>query len=180
MLNLKSLRIENAKSFKAFTRDALEADWACYTTAADKVEPARLEAVIRAFPEGFQIYYQNNKPIGYTGWHPVPHDIFSLLHDTPHELTHRGQIMPLPERSSGGDYLYLFNYSIIPSLQKTPTSRALLQSFAREVKSTPHKGLAAVTVSPDGARVAERFGMNYRGNMTHDGEPEGVYALRLL
>jgi len=163
----------------AFVRDILAADEACYTAPADRADFERLQAAITAFPAGFRLYLSGGKPVGYTGWYPVARDIFDRLHDAPDTLIHRGQIMPLPALSSGGDYLYLFNYSMIARLHKTAESRAMMQEFARTVRSTSHRGLVAVTVSPDGVRVAEKFGMTYRGDMNHDGVAESVYTLRL-
>lgn len=176
---LHVISAENAPDRETFIKGALAADWACYTTPEDQVDEPRLRAVIAAFPGGFRLYMKDGAPVGYTGWYPIARDVFDRLHERPQELTHRGQIMPLPELSPGGDYLYLFNYSIIDALHKTPESKTMIQDFARSVLSTPHRGLAAVTVSPGGARVAEKFGMAYRGDMTHDGVPEGVYTLRL-
>ncbi len=184
MLNLKSIAANDVPDLEDFIRLAVEADWACYTTEADRAEYDRMKRVITAFPQGFRVYLQTDAagrdvPVGYTGWYPLPRAVFDRLHDAPQTLTHRGDAAPLTSLSPDGDYLYLFNYSIIPALQKTESSRAMLQTFARAVCATPHRGMAAVTVSPDGARVAERFGLRLRGVMTHDGEPENVYAFRL-
>lgn len=184
MPHLKSITVPDAPSLDSFAKAACEADWACYTAPADRADYARLHSVIEAFPEGFCLYLMVDEqgretPVGYTGWYPIPRDVFDRLHDRPETLTHRGEIRPLPSLSPQGDYLYLFNYSIVPALQKTAHSKTMLESFARCVRSVPHKGMAAVTVSPDGARVAQRFGLVPRGSMTHDGVPEDVYAFRL-
>jgi hypothetical protein len=179
MLDLCSITPAEAGDLDRFAEQALAADWACYTAPADRAEADRLRAVIAAFPRGFRLYLSGGEPVGYTGWYPLPRDVFDRLHDAPQSLTHRGQVMALPGLPPGGGYLYLFNYSIVPALRKTAHSRALVQAYAREINATPHLGLAAVTVSPDGVRVAEKFGMSYRGDMTHDGVTEGVYALRL-
>ena len=176
---LHIISADTAPDREAFVKGILAADWACYTAPEDRVDEPRLRAVIAAFPAGFCLYTKQGTPVGYTGWYPIARDIFDRLHERPRELTHRGQIMPLPELSPGGDYLYLFNYSIVTALHKTPESRTLIQNFARSVRATPHRGLAAVTISPDGVRVAEKFGMTYRDDMTHDGVAEGVYTLRL-
>ncbi len=176
---LDVIAADNTSNPEEFVRGVLVADWACYTAPEDQVDEARLRRVIETFPEGFRLYLREGRPVGYTGWYPLPRDLFDRLHDTPQNFTHRGQIMPLPSLSPQGDYLYLFNYSIIPALHKTPESSALVQDFARTVRATPHRGMAAVTVSPDGVRVAEKFGMTYRGDMTHDSVKEGVYAFRL-
>lgn len=105
-------------------------------------------------------------------------DVFNVLHDDPGKVTHRGFMKPAP-LSPQGSFIYLFNYSIIPALRGTAHSRTLIKNYASELNAIPSLGLAAVTVSADGARIARKFGLTERGSMTHDGEPEQVYAARL-
>jgi hypothetical protein len=170
-----SLKAAEAPDPEEFARAALVADHACYLTKEDRADFLRLRAAIFGFPEGFRLYYMGDAPVGYTGLYPVAADIFDRLHDTPRTLKHRGDMMPARD----GTHIYLFNYSIAPAFRKTAYSRTMMQDYAAAVRSLDCKGLAAVTVSEDGVRVAERFGLRYRGDMTHDGAPEGVYALRL-
>ena len=163
-----------------FARQVLAADWACYSEAADRAEFPRMRAVIACFPQGFRLYCNDEGlPVGYTGWYPVSREVFDRLHDTPQTLRHRGEIAPLPALAPTGSYIYAFNYSIVERFRKTPQSARMIQTMASEIAGVPCKGLSAVTVSDDGVRVATRFGMNYRGEMTHDGVPESVYAVRL-
>lgn len=171
----------SSADWQHFTGAALAADRACYPRSADRAEPARLFAVMAAFPAGFQVYFAQlpdgtSLPVGYTGWYPVAEDIFAQLYNTPGEIKHRGFIKPLSTLSDKGDYIYLFNYSIIPSLRGTAQSRQLIKDYAATLKNIAIKGMAAVTVSEDGARIAEKFGLSCRGDMTHDGDVERVYA----
>ena len=53
----------------------------------------------------------------------------------------------------------------------------MVKNYAAEINAVPNiGGIAAVTVSPQGKSVAEKFGLTYRGQMTHDGDIEDVYA----
>lgn len=167
-----------SQAWAEFVQAALLADHACYQQSADRVDPARLSSVISAFPQGFRVYLAEGSPVGYTGWYPVEKDVFNVLHDTPEKITHRGFMKPVP-LAPEGNWIYLFNYSIIPSLASTAQSRALIKNYAAELKNIDIKGLAAVTVTADGIRIAKKFGLCHRGTMTHDGETEQVYALRL-
>jgi hypothetical protein len=170
-----SIAATDAPDLEEFAKAALVADHVCYLTGEDRADFPRLRAAILGYPEGFRLYYMDDAPVGYTGLYPIAPDIFDRLHDAPHMLRHRGDMMPARD----GRHIYLFNYSIAPAFRKTAYSRAMMQDYAAAVRGLDCKGLAAVTVSKDGARVAERFGLRYRGDMTHDGAPEGVYALRL-
>ncbi len=158
----------------------LTADWACYTKSADRADFNRLASILAAYPRGFHVYTLPLEdgtlaPVGYTGQYPISESAFHMLHDRPHEITSRGFMLP----EAGSPYIYLFNYSIIPSLRGTAFSRQLVKNYAAEIARLDAKGLAAVTVSEDGARVAQKFGLSYRGDMTHDGVKEGVYAAYL-
>jgi hypothetical protein len=162
----------------SFCIRTLIADWACYGTGPDRVEYPRLRRVIASFPQGFRLYTATCPdgtvvPVGYTAWYPISEDIFATLKTAPHRITHRGDIAPVSYAT--GAPLYLFNYSIIPALHKTSASRQMLQSYATEITAHGARRLSAVTVSKDGARVARRFGMTYRGDITHDGVNEQAY-----
>jgi hypothetical protein len=86
---------------------------------------------------------------------------------------------PLRKLSPDGDYLYLFNASIIPRLRpQTAASRSLLKAFLTDIAKTEARGLASVTVSEDGARICQVLGLAYRGDMIFEGEAEQVYAAR--
>jgi hypothetical protein len=161
----------------------LAADWACYPKPQDQAETPRFLSVTAAFPEGFKLYClpSNGRllPVGYTGWYPIEKSVFEILHNTPEHLTHRGAMKPQP-LSRDENYIYLFNYSVIQSLRRTPVSARLVKLYAAEILGIPRlKGIAAVTVSEDGQRVARKFGMELRGDMTHDGDIEPVYTIKI-
>ena len=52
----------------------------------------------------------------------------------------------------------------------------MLKALAEDVARTPHHGLAALTVSRDGERVAARFGMAARPRV--EGAHEAVFTCR--
>lgn len=175
--------LSGTEEWKVFLQSILLADWACYDTPASRVEYKRLHEVISAFPQGFTLYearYANglSYPVGYTGWYPVEERIFKTAIESPQATTSRGFFKALSGLAGHGNWIYLFNYSIAPALRRTRYSRLLMQNYAAELKAVPHnkKGMLAVTVSADGERVAQKFGLSERGCMTHDGVPEKVYA----
>lgn len=158
------------------------ADWSCYDTPADRVDFARLLFVTQMFPAGFRLWTciledGIETPVGYTGWYPVSETVFQTLEKRPDSVTHRGFMFPLRE-TGNSPLLYLFNYSIVPQLRKTPQSKALLETMAKDMTAIHPRGLAAVTVSEDGIRVAKRYGLKHTGDMVFEGEREGVYTCR--
>jgi hypothetical protein len=170
--------------WRRFALSVFLADWACYTHPADRGDFARLMSIVAAFPQGFRVYFANLNdgtpvPVGYTGWYPITADMFNVLHDRPHQITHRGFMVPLKELAAQDNYIYLFNYSIIDQLRKTAQSSQLIKGMVDQIKSVAYKGLGAVTVSEDGIRIAEQFGMRFKGDITHDGETESAYCLRV-
>lgn len=167
--------------WRRFVLGIFFSDWACYTKDADRADFARLVSVVATFPSGFRLWLcrlpdETYIPVGYTGWYPITDSIFELLLHNPASITHRGFMVPCRDLSLQGNNIYLFNYSIIPQLRKRPPSSLLLKNLAKDVSKINAHGIAAVTVSPDGIRVAERFGLRQTGSMTHDGEEEKVFA----
>jgi hypothetical protein len=155
-----------------FAGAILLADWLCYTKPEDRADAARLMATVKAFPPGLKLYATPETPVGYAAWYPVDKTVFDRLAQQPQKLTHRGQIAPV----AASDYLYVFNYSVVPDLRGSQVAARLIKTLAADIAAQKPKGLSAVTVSDDGARVAKRFGMVHRGQMTHDGVPEDVYT----
>ena len=178
------LGVYGAAAWRRFALGIFMADWASYTHPADRADFARLLSVVAAFPQGFQLYMAPLQdgtmvPVGYTGWYPISADVFAMLDQNPHHVTHRGFMVPLKSIQPDGNHIYVFNYSVAPPFYKTPLSARVIKDLAQNLKNVPYTGLSAVTVSPDGVRVAEKFGMSYRGDITHDGETEGAYCLRV-
>ena len=161
------------------------ADHACYPAPADRVDLGRLLHVLQAFPQGFRLWWVRDPaagwlPVGYSGWHPIPGALFELLCRSPAELGDRGALAPLSALDErGGSYICLFNYSIVPPLQHGPGSRRLLAALAADLARIRLRGLAALTVSPAGARVASRFGLQPVGELVVAGSRETAYAVRL-
>jgi len=158
----------------------LIADWACYEVPVERVDLNRLLYVAHVFPQGFRVWWcrsseGHNVPVGYAAWYPVGAHAFETLTGHSEELEDRF-VPPLQEAVPGGA-AYVFNYSIIEPLRKTLASRNLMQTLASELKAAGQQRLAAVAVSADGIRIAERFGMTKVGTLTIAGsDPEYVLA----
>lgn len=159
----------------------LLADWACYADPATKEAYPHLRQALSAFPLGFRLWmlpYRENAsiPVGYTGWHPIPESVFAALRDSPGQFTNRAQITPIRSLGPDRNYVYIFNISIISQLHKTTASKLLIKTLAADLKRQKISGLAVITVSPDGQRIAERFGLRPTGSITHEGQEEEAFA----
>ena len=150
------------------------ADLACYAEPSDQVRFDRLVDVMRAFPSGFRLWGARLSgagsawvPLGYTGVHPIAEATFARIEAGAVSLAGPA-ITSLPAVEEGGSFLYLFNYSVVPGLRGTSMAARLVKALAEDVARTPHRGLAALTVSHEGRRVAERFGMTARGGIGHE------------
>ena len=169
--------------WRRFAAAIFLADWACYEQPADRVDFARLLYVLGCFPTGFRVWMcrlsdGQYTPVGYTGWYPIPRTVFEVVYAAPDSITHRGFMGPLRELQPGGSYLYLFNASIIPGLQRTKQSSMLMYSYISAIAKVKTLGKASVTVSEDGARVSRVLGLAHIGKMTFEGEVEQVFAVR--
>jgi hypothetical protein len=153
----------------------LVADWLCYAEPVDRVTPARLRRVVEAFPQGFELLVAQHGGqglvAGYLGWHPVAASVLDRLRRAPHTLTDRGEVAPCGIDAAAG--IYLFNYSVAAPLRRGPGSRLLLRALAARVlpRGLP---LAALCVSSDGVRVAERLGLAQTGVCVIGGATECV------
>ena len=63
-------------------------------------------------------------------------------------------------------------------MRGTTCSKQLVRRFAEDVHSVAYQGLVAITVSAEGVRVAERFGMKRSGTLVVSGSEEWVYTVR--
>lgn len=168
-----------SESWRKFVLATFLADLASYPIPGDQVNFDRLLFVMHAFPQGFRTWWlklPNNSwwPVGYTGWYPMLETMFELFEKSPERLKDR-MVVPNIHKPKGQPYLYLFNYSVAPELKKTSLSKALMKRFAQDIAAQNAKGLACITVSDDGIRVANKFGMEFSGNLDVDGSVEGVY-----
>lgn len=158
------------------------ADLASYTTASDQVNFDRLAFVMHAFPSGFRTYWAPMAdgrwwPVGYSAWYPMLASAFELLDRRPSELENR-MVVPATIRSDVAPFVYVFNYSVAPTFKKTELSKALVKALAAEIEAARPCALACIAVSPEGCRVAERFGMRRSGTFTLDTETETVFTWR--
>jgi hypothetical protein len=168
--------------WRGFVGATFAADLACYAEPGDQVSFDRLVDAMRAFPSGFRLWGARLAgagsawvPLGYSGVIPIAEAMFTQIEAGAVSLT-GPPITALPAVEEGGSFLYLFNYSVVPGLRGTRMAARLVKALAEDVARTPHRGLAALTVSRDGERVAERFGMAARARA--EGAHEGVFTCR--
>lgn len=169
-------------SWRRFALATFAADLCCYFSKEDQVNFDRLLYVMHAFPEGFRVWWSRISdgawwPVGYSGWYPVSDAVFSRIEAGDPSLSDR-LIPPVRENRRPGCLLYVFNYSVTPSLRASPTSRALIKGLAADIDMEQPAALAAITVSADGVRVAERFGMRAQALLRIGDLTERIYIAR--
>ena len=168
--------------FRGLVGATFVADLACYAAPGDQVSFERLLDAMRAFPRGFRVWGAAIEgagwlPLGYTGVIPIAAATFERFERGEASLAGPA-IRALSAVEPGGSFLYLFNFSVVPGLRGTPMAARVLEALADDVRGTPHRGLAALTVSRDGERVVERFGMEPR-RRAGAGAHETVYTSRV-
>jgi hypothetical protein len=169
-----------SECWRKFVLAVFFADLISYENPVDQVNFERLLFVMHAFPQGFRVWgikLTDGKywPVGYTAWYPMSEMMFEIFQKSPEKLKDR-TVVPDAKRVKEKKYLYLFNYSVVPALKNTALTKQMLQRFDQDIKSQSPSGLACVTVSADGMRVAKRFGMSHTGDFDIDGSIENVYA----
>ena len=114
-------------SFLPEVAATLTADWACYPEPADRVRFSTLQFVMHTYPQGFNTWWMQTTndwlPVGYTGYYPIAEGMFDVMTHKPESISDRALVAPISSLNQS-KYLYLFNYSIIPQLQKTEFSKA--------------------------------------------------------
>lgn len=150
--------------YRRFLGALLAADWLTYTAPDDRVNLLRLGFALDRFPEGFRVWFASDAsvwmPVGYSGWYPIDAPTFERFKTNKPPWRDRA-VVPMTT-ASRGDFLFLFNYSILPSLRRAEGSRRLLRQLALEIEPVHSRGMVAITVSNDGSRVAQHFGLSYR------------------
>lgn len=169
-------------NWRKFVLATYAADLMSYPEPVDQVNFDRLLFVMHAFPQGFRTWWIKpaNKPwrpVGYTGWYPMLDTMFETFQNSPEKLKNR-MVVPNNAASADGPILYLFNFSCAPQLKKTALTKALMTMCAADIAKQNPKGLACITVSDDGIRIAKRFGMTCSGYLTIDNTPEGVFVTK--
>lgn len=166
--------------FRRFLGAILAADWLTYAAPDDRADFLRLGFVIDRFPEGFRAWFVADGgrwiPVGYSGWYPIDAPTFLRL-ETNNPPWRDRAVVPLTHVAEG-DFLYLFNYSILPAFRRGTGSRRLLRALADEIKPVASAGLAAITVSDDGCRVAANFGLTFKKPITVGRSPEQIWTSR--
>lgn len=168
-------------NWRKFVLAVFLADLTSYSHPIDQVNFERLLFLMHAFPQGFRTWWLNIEgvwwPVGYTGWYPMLETMFEVFENQPEKLKNR-MVVPYVGKNDKNSFVYIFNYSVSPPLKGGTVTKALMKEFVQEINSQKLAGLACITVSDDGIRVAERFGMEYSGQLTIDGCPEHVYLKR--
>ncbi len=150
----------------------LAADWAVYPGPFDRVEFARLAAVVTRFPRGFRVAFWTPEggdpiPVGYTGYYPVgPREVARFRAVDPSLLDR--SLVPLCETTEGGA-LYLFSYGLTPAFRRAPFSRAVLREYEAAFRREEPAALLALCVSGKGLDVAGRWGISSRGVLVGPG-----------
>lgn len=152
--------------FRGLVGATFAADLACYAAPVDQVKFDRLVDAMRTFPRGFRLWGAEVAgsgwlPLGYTGVIPIAAETFERFERGEASLAGPAT-RALSAVEPGGSFLYLFNFSVVPGLRGSRMAARVVKALADDVRRTPHLGLAALTVSRDGERVAERFGMEPR------------------
>lgn len=155
------------------------ADLASYPIPVDQVTFDRLLYVMHQFPEGFRTWWVKLDsgswwPVGYTGWYPMFETLYEIMKKHPEKLRNRICI-PNALRLGSKKNLYLFNYSVIAPFKRTPLSRELIKTYVVDICGEHPDGMACITLSSDGIRIAERLGLSYSGEFILDGSIEKVY-----
>ena len=166
-----SFGLYSSKAWRKFALATFLADLVSYPTPGDQVNFDRLLFVMHAFPEGFRVWWTEQEgvwwPVGYTGWYPMLETSFKIFEKEPEKIKNR-MVVPNPS-SDPQKPLYLFNFSVIPSLKKSPLSHELMKRFVEDINAQNPSGLTCITVSPEGQHIARRFGMSITGQMDGEG-----------
>lgn len=170
----------SSENWRKFVLATFLADLVSYPAASDQVDFSRLVFVMNAYPEGFRIWFVRYgdgawRPAGYTGWYPMLDTMYETFTDSPEKLKNR-MVVPHVQGRDAAALLYLFNFSVHAGFKKSPLSKALMTKVSEDIAKQKARGMACITVSDDGIRIAKRFGMHCRGYITCDDAPEGVFT----
>lgn len=167
------------KNWRKFVLSVYFADIVSYPLV-DQVSFERLLFVMHTFPQGFKTWWIKIShevwlPAGYSAWYPMLETTFELFEKYPEKLKDR-MVVPHFSLSNLKPYLYLFNFSVAPIFKSTEMTKLLIKKLVQDVHAQNYAGLACITVSDDGKRIANRFGMSHKGDLNLNGRLEGVYT----
>lgn len=169
------------ENWRKFVLAVYFADLISYQNPIERESFERLLFVMHAFPQGFRIWWMRFShlwlPVGYSAWYPMLETAFEIFEKHPEQITDR-MVVPHPS-SEPHPFLYLFNSSAAPHLKKSLLTKRLMQYFIRDIENSNYAGLACITVSGDGDRVASRLKMLHTGDFKIGDSLEGVHVKRL-
>ena len=173
-MTLRCLRL-NATTLAPHLDALLAADHRCYPRAVDQLSRERAELLLAAADLRLRIWFDaDDLPCGYTAIHTVPQASLDLLRNPPPSAPDRSFVRPAKAGETAAA-LFLLNYSIAPELRRSAASRALLAGLADDLAAMPQSlPAAALCVSADGVRVAERFGLRDHARIEVGGDLETV------
>ena len=173
-----------SKSWRQFVLCTFFADIISYSNSVDQVSFDRLLFIMHAFPQGFRCWWIKLPngiywPVGYTGWYPMLESTFDVFRKYPEKLKDRMVVPNMNVNLDGQNpYLYLFNFSVISEFKKSVLAKSLIKAYVKDILALAPAGLACITVSKDGIRIAERLDMSHVGDLIIDGSVENVYVKR--
>jgi hypothetical protein len=171
--------------WRKFTLAAFLADLVSYAAPIDQVNFDRLVFLMHCFPQGFRVWWLKSHdggcwwPVGYTGWYPMLETVFDTFEKAPEKLRDR-MVLPDPKSLEGSPYIYLYNYSVAPTLKKSSLSKALMKRYSDDIYAQAFQGLASIAVSEDGIRMASRFDLKLSGYLKIENMAEGVFVKRVI
>lgn len=153
----------------------LAADHRCYLRSVDRLSRERAELLLAATELRVRLWFdEHGEPCGYTAIHTISATVLTLLEQPPATAPDRSFVLPakVGEAAAG---VYLFNYSIAVELRRAAASRALIAGLADDLAAMG-SGLpvAALCVSDEGIRVAERLGLRAHARIEVGGDLETV------
>jgi hypothetical protein len=174
-----------SSNWRKFTLAAFLADVISYAALIDQVNFERLVFLMHCFPQGFRVWWIKSQdgnswwPVGYTGWYPMLETAFDTFEKTPENLRDR-MVVPDPSSQGKRPFLYLYNFSVVPALKKSTLSKALMEKYSHDIYAQKVQGLASISVSEDGVRMANRFGLKCSGYLKLENTTEDVFVKRVV
>ena len=172
---MQPLLLLSAATLAPHLEALLAADHRCYPRPVDRLSRERAELLLAAAELRVRLWFDaQGEPCGYTAIHTIAAPVLALLERPPATATDRGFVVPATAGEAAAG-VYLFNYSIAAELRRSAASRALIAGLADDLGSMA-SGLpvAALCVSDEGIRVAERLGLRAHARVEVGGDLETV------
>ncbi len=173
---------EASPRWRRFFLATLLADWACYARPADRVDFPRLKYIMSSSHPYFRLWCcrladGQVTPVGYSAAYPIAKFVHDGVRGNPDGVDDRGAFLPLRfVKPEDVRYGYGFNISIVPQLRSTPFSQRMVRAYRRDAARFPHVATMAVTVDEAGRKLSRLTGLSHLGEVTVQGEAEGLFA----